>query len=717
MEMPEGPPHLTDDDDKASTLSSPAQRRSQQRSPSWSAWTARLPSITFLNSKSNQATKSFGQKRKAERFVTFEDMLGSDEVRNELDLPAKDQKVLGIYQEPAPGEFRGHIRPKSDEYSRASINEPAEGAIRSKGKVRRRHMCTVSSDDCLLAQGANPRTGVVTPNYSLESSVDEQEALQARAAVGESKWRQRGDQWISLGIDQPTPLSSLPKEDLAVHLPHQIPRKPVGSPPHKGTHDRERSSSAPTPRQLKYFHPSDVGNGLPDVPQKPFWGQRKERQILDAPKTGLRCLPTNSIQSQSPLSNQTRMRIPRGDYPPPQMHKPTGTRGGDPSYQYLKCQKPQTPPRHHHLIQGLRASQATGGARRPLRHQRDLQIVHPPSQPRSLRGMISDPMERAMHEDSNQQYLANNIYTTQPNTISMSIDARIPLSTNSNQLNDGQNQRENTSLPMSRTRPWVALRPYMPGRSDEMRDVPKVSQKSRDRHQLSQTDMFNGATPTRNTPEVDQDVRPRFPKETMCFLESSLKDKLRNMPGSMPTFDSPAEAEVHISDDTTPCLAAIGSDVPQHSITAARRAMGYENSVVTLEETTAAWVESVGNDTPQHAITAIAQAMSLRNRIFGLGEKTAVYLKPLLVGLLGKLLEMGSCIVVTLRKVLRVSYVYSETGKMKIDGTLVVEVFGSIICSLILGAVAAALAKVVWVVVRVGVCVLWVLKGVFWILM
>lgn len=72
---------------------------------------------------------------------------------------------------------------------------------------------TVSKEDYLLARGANPRTGIVTPGIrSASSSYDEVEVLKSRGLLPPQKWRQRGDQWISLATDQSTPMESPPPE-------------------------------------------------------------------------------------------------------------------------------------------------------------------------------------------------------------------------------------------------------------------------------------------------------------------------------------------------------------------------------------------------------------------------------------------------------------------------------------------------------------------------
>jgi hypothetical protein len=50
------------------------------------------------------------------------------------------------------------------------------------------------------------------------------------------------------------------------------------------------------------------------------------------------------------------------------------------------------------------------------------------------------------------------------------------------------------------------------------------------------------------------------PKERHGLLEISCVDKLRNMPGPIPTFDSSAETEVDIKESMTPSTALIDSD-------------------------------------------------------------------------------------------------------------------------------------------------------------
>ncbi|KIY01015.1 uncharacterized protein Z520_03681 [Fonsecaea multimorphosa CBS 102226] len=86
----------------------------------------------------------------------------------------------------------------------------------------------VDSDDYLLARGANPRTGVVTPgSHSASSSIDQNQNDLPRVGrqIPSSRWRQRGDQWISLDLDEPTPLSTSLNEEPLDHQ-HQTLRTP-----------------------------------------------------------------------------------------------------------------------------------------------------------------------------------------------------------------------------------------------------------------------------------------------------------------------------------------------------------------------------------------------------------------------------------------------------------------------------------------------------------
>lgn len=70
-------------------------------------------------------------------------------------------------------------------------------------KQRGRHKAhaTATSEDKLLGRGANPRTGIISPSVTTDSSQDEKTKPQNK----KQKWRMKGDQWISLDVDQSTP--------------------------------------------------------------------------------------------------------------------------------------------------------------------------------------------------------------------------------------------------------------------------------------------------------------------------------------------------------------------------------------------------------------------------------------------------------------------------------------------------------------------------------
>lgn len=136
-------------------------------------------------------------------------------------------------------------------------------------------------------------------------------------------------------------------------------------------------------------------------------------------------------------------------------------------------------------------------------------------------------------------------------------------------------------------------------------------------------------------PEADLDVNSRILKKNTDFLQISCADKLRNMPGPIPTLDSSAETEVDIKESMAPSTALIGSDRAQGDITTRKRAAKHGE------------------------------------RVIGLNKSTAAFLEVFLFDIAKRLLGMGSCIVGTLGKLLRLSYIYREAGKMKVERTLV----------------------------------------------
>lgn len=81
------------------------------------------------------------------------------------------------------------------------------------GVARRRSiMRTVNKDDCLRGRGANPRTGMVTPDvYSLAGSSDYVAEQREQTKLPSAQWKLRDNQWIS----------EIQDEDKGIHLPEQ----------------------------------------------------------------------------------------------------------------------------------------------------------------------------------------------------------------------------------------------------------------------------------------------------------------------------------------------------------------------------------------------------------------------------------------------------------------------------------------------------------------
>lgn len=73
----------------------------------------------------------------------------------------------------------------------------------------------VNKDDYLLARGANPRTGVITPgSHSASSSIDQNDARRGHSSAVPGRWRQKGDQWVSLDLGEPSPSATPPVDEL-----------------------------------------------------------------------------------------------------------------------------------------------------------------------------------------------------------------------------------------------------------------------------------------------------------------------------------------------------------------------------------------------------------------------------------------------------------------------------------------------------------------------
>jgi hypothetical protein len=233
----------------------------------------------------------------------------------------------------------------------------------------------------------------------------------------------------------------------------------------------------------------------------------------------------------------------------------------------------------------------------------------------------------------------------------------------------------------------------MSDRSDEMTDLPKANQQRTVRDQSDHAGMSDGTTAPAHTPRqqssltgMNDDTTDHVhipngmkPTKIKCRV-NSFEDKVRDMPGSIRTFDGPADARPDIGDDKTAPPGPISSDGATFAITTSMQTIGHGKCLI------------------------------------GLDESTVACLEPLLIGLMARLLEMSLCIIQTLGKVLYMSYVYSETGEMKMEGELVLNILRSILYTLILGSVAAALLKVIQLAVKIGVGIVWVLEGVMWVL-
>ena len=184
-------------------------RRKRQGSSSWATRTKHLPTIQIVLSQSPREESLLKQNIKDRNSASFEGFPPNEDVKQELGLPPLlfSRETSGANSHGA-SQNRHELETKLY-HSRDSC---------PKERTERGHpMRKVRNDDYLLARGANPRTGVLTPGYrSVESSVDERDISTARGLDTSSKWRQKGDEWISLGVGEPTPLPSPPP-------PHEYP--------------------------------------------------------------------------------------------------------------------------------------------------------------------------------------------------------------------------------------------------------------------------------------------------------------------------------------------------------------------------------------------------------------------------------------------------------------------------------------------------------------
>ena len=163
-------------------------------------------------------------------------------------------------------------------------------SVNPAGQNRRRSMLrSVSKDDYLLARGANPRTGIVTPGvHSASSSYEEVELLKQRGIVPPPKWRQRGDQWVSLDLGEPTPLPS-PPQGRSIH--HG--KRPLRTPPRltAGKYNQNTAS------RVVYQKPS-VSAALPEDVLIP---NEIPGKFPISPPVNLECLRSSPWSGQKPI--------------------------------------------------------------------------------------------------------------------------------------------------------------------------------------------------------------------------------------------------------------------------------------------------------------------------------------------------------------------------------------------------------------------------------
>ncbi|PGH00871.1 hypothetical protein GX51_05535 [Blastomyces parvus] len=136
-----------------------------------------------------------------------------------LDFANGSRPVPGSWVEQhAPGQEGTHYEGGNREYwstLRRQIEETAKlqderhkrQATKSGKKEKHNHQRTVSRDDQLIARGANPRTGVVSPSImSGGSSSGSRDSQEENATL--QKWRLKGNEWISLSKNEKSPFPS-----------------------------------------------------------------------------------------------------------------------------------------------------------------------------------------------------------------------------------------------------------------------------------------------------------------------------------------------------------------------------------------------------------------------------------------------------------------------------------------------------------------------------
>ena len=178
---------------------------------------------------------------------------------------------------PLPGESKSGSDP-------IDLVRPHSHQRQNRRAVRRKNMRTVSQDDYLLVRGANPRTGLVTPSiHSGSDSLDEAEWSRIKATSQPTKWRLTGDQWVSIGLDEPTPLPSPPRMPVQnpYRRPLRVPPKLAGKNPRTGTtlageHGRKQTEKLSQKHSGQGPDPANPDSAQDDVLKAVSSGYTKE---------------------------------------------------------------------------------------------------------------------------------------------------------------------------------------------------------------------------------------------------------------------------------------------------------------------------------------------------------------------------------------------------------------------------------------------------------
>ena len=169
-----------------------------------------------------------------------------------------------------------------------------------------------------MARGANPRTGIVTPGvHSSSNSFDENQELSARGIALPAKWRQRGNQWISLEFGQPTPVPTPTSEtghvDPSIRTPPKLtagklirgrtpPLPPPKSPPEPPPKDEDAMTPTGVPGSFPKTPSANHTVRTPNVSKVP---EIKRKAIGSPMKSDGKDLGTIGSTSEGPYRHQT----------------------------------------------------------------------------------------------------------------------------------------------------------------------------------------------------------------------------------------------------------------------------------------------------------------------------------------------------------------------------------------------------------------------------